>query len=313
MTTSPPSPHRPGVAHLGIDLGGTKTEVAVLDAQHQVVWRHRVPTPAQDYDAIVDTVQQLVTLARAHCTLPATTPVGVGMPGCLDPHTQRVRGANTQVLNGRALQDDLQRALGVPVRLANDANCLALSEAVDGAARGARLVFAAILGTGCGGGLAWEQQVWVGPHALAGEWGHNPLPWPTPQELAIAPCWCGQRGCLETWLSGPALAADHARVSGQPWSAPEVVAQAQAGHPDALATLDRYQDRLARALAQVVNLLDPEVIVLGGGLSQIDALYEGLGARLSRHTFHRPVHTPVRRALHGDASGVRGAAWLFGA
>ena len=296
---------------IGIDLGGTKTEVAVLGADHGWLFRHRVPTPSQSYADILRTVADLVAMARTHHDLAPDVPVGVGMPGCVDPLTQRVRGANTQVLNGERVQHDLARVLQCKVRVENDANCLALSESVDGAAAKAQVVFAVIVGTGCGGGIALNQSVWRGKNALAGEWGHNPLPWPTVAELNVPPCWCGQVGCIETWISGPGFAQDHARFCGELREPEALIAAMRAGVEAAAHSFNRYADRLARALAQVVNLLDPDVIVLGGGMSQVSELYSTLPARMSRHTFTRPIRTPVVQALHGDSSGVRGAAWLF--
>jgi len=295
---------------LGVDLGGTKTEVAVLGSDAGFRYRERTATPSHDYAALVAHLVEQVQRARAACDLPPDHPVGVGIPGCIDAHTQQVRGANTQCLNGQPLQKDLSLRLGAPVFVQNDANCLALSESVDGAAAGTGLSFAVILGTGCGGGLALRGEVWTGPNALAGEWGHNPLPWPRPEELQAPACWCGLQGCMETWISGPGLARDHARVTGQTLDARAIVAAMSAGDAAARASVLRYTDRLARGLAQVVNLLDPEVIVLGGGLSQVQALYPLLPEAISRYTFHRPVHTPVRPAVHGDSSGIRGAAWL---
>ena len=296
--------------HIGVDLGGTKTEVAVLDERQGFVLRERLPTPQQRYVDIVATIAQLVARAKQSAGLPAAHPVGVGIPGCIDASTNRVRGANTQALNGQALHADLVQALGCPVAIENDANCLALSEAMDGAAAGAEVAFAVILGTGCGGGICVGQKPWKGRNALAGEWGHNPLPWPTPAELQAPPCWCGQQGCLETWLSGPGLAADDARQNPQKRSPEDIVRAMGQGEPTAVAVWQAYVDRLARGLAQVINFLDPDVIVLGGGLSQVDALYPQVQARVSRYTFHRPITTPIVQALHGDSSGVRGAAWL---
>ena len=296
---------------IGVDLGGTKTEVAVLDADHRFLLRERVPTPQSSYADIMATVAALVQQAKQRCQLPATHPVGMGIPGCMDPISQRVRGANTQALNGQTLQADLQALLGCPVRLENDANCLALSEGVDGASQGSRVAFAAILGTGCGAGITLGTQIWTGRNALGGEWGHNPLPWPTPQELAAPACWCGQQGCIETWVSGPALAADHARHTSQHMSPQAIVAAMQQGEPLASHTWQRYVDRLARSLAHIVNTLDPDVIVLGGGMSRVQALYASVSERITCYTFTRPITTPIRAAVHGDSSGVRGAAWLF--
>lgn len=295
---------------IGIDLGGTKTEVAVIDAQHRFVLRERVPTPQGSYAEILATVADLAALAKARCHLPALHPVGVGLPGCVDPVTHKVRGANTQVLNGQTFQTDLQHKLGCRVFVENDANCLALSEVVDGAATGSRVAFAAILGTGCGAGITWGDRIWTGRNALAGEWGHNPLPWPTAHELAAPACWCGQQGCIETWVSGPAMAADHGRHTAQTLTPEQIVAAMLQGEPAATQTWQRYLNRLARSLAHIVNTLDPDVMVLGGGMSRIGALYDGLIDQIHRYTFTRPVTTPVLAAVHGDSSGVRGAAWL---
>lgn len=300
----------PGRALVGVDLGGTKTEVLVLDAHGQAVFRQRQPTPSHDYPALLAATVDLVAQAKAATGLPEDTPVGMGMPGCLDPHTQTVRGANTQCLNGRPFAQDLRAASHCDWVLENDANCLILSEATDGAAAGAILAFGVILGTGCGGGWAWRGQVWAGLHGLAGEWGHNPLPWPSPEELATPACWCGQTGCLETWLSGPGASADHQRRTGQALTMTEWVQAMRAGAPEAVRSWQAYVDRLARALAQVINQSDPDVIVLGGGLSQITELYEQVPAQWHRYGFHRPLRTPLRPAQHGDSSGIRGAAWL---
>ena len=295
---------------IGIDLGGTKTEVAVLDADHRFVMRERLPTPQHAYADILATVVALVKRAKQGCQLSDDHPVGIGMPGCIDPASQKVRGANTQVLNGQAFHTDVQNALGCAVRVENDANCLAVSEAVDGASAGTQVAFAAILGTGCGAGITLGTQSWTGRNALAGEWGHNPLPWPTHEELKAPACWCSQQGCIETWVSGPALAADHQRHTQQVLTPQVIVAHMLQGEPEAARTWQRYVDRLARSLAHIVNTLDPEVIVLGGGMSRIEALYPDLAAHIARYSFTRPISTPIRAAVHGDSSGVRGAAWL---
>ncbi len=295
---------------IGVDLGGTKTEVAVLDADHRFLLRERLPTPQHAYTDIIATIATLVGLAKQRYQLPAHHPVGIGMPGCIDPATHKVRGANTQVLNGQVFQNDLQSALGCPVFIENDANCLALSEGVDGASSGSRVAFAAILGTGCGAGITLGTNIWTGRNALAGEWGHNPLPWPTPQELETPACWCGQQGCIETWVSGPALAADHLRSTQKEMTPEQIVQSMLQGDTAATHTWQRYVDRLARSLAHIVNTLDPDVIVLGGGMSRIDALYESLATRINQYAFTRPITTPIRAAVHGDSSGVRGAAWL---
>jgi fructokinase len=295
---------------IGIDLGGTKIEVAVLDDQGQFMFRHRQASPSHSYPAILNTIAELVTLARQTLALPAPTVVGIGMPGCLDAQTQRVRGSNTQAMNHQPLKADLQHVLGCEVRLENDANCLALSEAMDGAGAQAQVVFAAILGTGCGGGVVVNRQLLRGRHAIAGEWGHNPLPWPSAEELNIAPCWCGQTGCIETWLSGTGFALDHARVTGAERSAVEIIQAMREGDSSATASFERYVNRLGRALAQVVNLLDPDCIVLGGGMSNVQEIYPKIQAAMQPYVFGIQVNTPVLAAQHGDSSGVRGAAWL---
>lgn len=295
---------------IGIDLGGTKIEVAVLDGQGQFMFRHRQASPSHSYPAILNTIAELVTLARQTLALPAPTVVGIGMPGCLDAQTQRVRGSNTQAMNHQPLKADLQHVLGCEVRLENDANCLALSEAMDGAGAQAQVVFAAILGTGCGGGVVVNLQLLRGRHAIAGEWGHNPLPWPSAEELNIAPCWCGQTGCIETWLSGTGFALDHARVTGAERSAVEIIQAMREGDSSATASFERYVNRLGRALAQVVNLLDPDCIVLGGGMSNVQEIYPKIQAAMQPYVFGIQVNTPVLAAQHGDSSGVRGAAWL---
>jgi fructokinase len=294
---------------LGIDLGGTKTEAAALDAVGRVVWRERVATPAGDYDATLRTVAALVQRAESACGPLAS--VGIGHPGALTPEGT-VKNANSTCLNGRPLQADLQALLARPLRLANDANCLALSEATDGAAAGADVVFAVILGTGVGGGIAVGGRVLAGANGLAGEWGHNPLPWANAGETPGPACYCGRCGCIETWLSGPGIARDHG-APGQP-----VVAIAEAaagGDAAATATLARHANRLARALATVVNLLDPDVVVLAGGVSQLPGLAERVQAQWAEWIFSAGTDAPPRTRLvtaaHGDASGVRGAAWLW--
>ncbi|MBK8096404.1 MAG: ROK family protein [Planctomycetes bacterium] len=296
-----------GVA-IGIDVGGTKLEALVL-ADGRERWRRRVPTPAGDYDGTVRAIAGLVAAARSELQF-ATCTIGCGTPGSVTA-AGTMKNCNSTCLNGRPLPRDLAGVLGQPIRIANDANCLALSEATDGAGAGAEVVFAAILGTGVGGGIAVRGQVLTGPNGLAGEWGHVPLPWRTDADPEW-PCYCGQRGCLETLLSGPSLARDHSCHGAG--DAAAIAAAAAGGDPAALATLDRYCDRLARACAQLVNLLDPDVIVLGGGVSKIAALYESAAALLPRHVFAASATDPVRTrllpALHGDSSGVRGAAWL---
>jgi fructokinase len=295
---------------IGIDLGGTKTEVAVLDDEGHICWRHREPTPSSDYREMLSLIDRLVRQAVKHVDLPWPPRIGCGIPGCEDPQTRRVRGANTQVLNGQTLTEDLSSLLGLHVCVENDANCLALSESVDGAGAGQDLVFAVIVGTGCGGGLAFKGHVRTGRHALAGEWGHNPLPWPSAAELLAPPCWCGLPGCLETWVSGPGWSREHQRQTGQWLTPPEIVSAMQAGDVAAKQSVDAWVDRLGRGLSQVVNLIDPDVVVLGGGLSLIPELTQRLELAIPQRTFYRGVTTPVRLAEHGDSSGVRGAAWL---
>jgi len=295
---------------IGIDLGGTKIELAVVDAAGQVIHRHRRATPVGDYPATLQCVGDMVAHSLATLNMPRPVALGMAIPGCLDPLTRTVRGANSVVLNGKPMQADLESLLGCRVLMENDANCLAVSEAVDGAAAGLGLVFGVILGTGCGGGWAIHGKAWRGQHALAGEWGHNPLPWLGQGDLFSRDCWCGQHACLETWLCGPGFAADHAAQTGQVCQPPDIIAAMRQGDPLAAASWDRYVDRLARALAQIINTMDPDAIVLGGGMSLVDELYAAVPPLLARHTFARPIHTPIRPALHGDASGVRGAAWL---
>lgn len=292
----------------GVDLGGTKIEIVALDGAGRELARRRVPTPREDYAATIEAIARLIEEEEAR--LGARGTVGMGHPGAVSPATGLVKNANSTWLNGRPLHVDLATRLGREVVLANDANCLALSEATDGAAAGARIVFAVILGTGVGGGIAVDGKVLDGANAIAGEWGHNALPRPTPEELPGPRCWCGLDGCQETWLSGPGLAADHRRVYGEDLSGPQIVARAEAGDPTCRATLERYADRLARGLAAVINLLDPEVIVLGGGLSRVAMLYEAVPKLWERWIFSDRITTRLLPARHGDSSGVRGAAWL---
>ena len=297
-------------ALIGIDLGGTKTEVAVLAEDGQFLFRQRQATPRDDYTAILNTIQALVDEAIAHTGIARPQAIGCGIPGCLDPDTHTVRGASTLVLNGQLFQSDLAQRLNCRVHVQNDANCLAVSEAVDGAGQGSGVVFAAILGTGCGGGIAFQGKAWTGRHAIAGEWGHNPLPWPTLDELQAPACWCGQVGCLETWISGTGFSRDHALMYGGDLAAFQIIEQMRRGDISATQSFERYQNRLGRALAQVVNLLDPDCIVLGGGMSNVDEIYTNIQSEILRYTFSKTVRTPVLRAVHGDSSGVRGAAWL---
>ncbi len=290
---------------MGVDFGGTKVELAVLGPDGVVLQRRRVPTPP-DYDDAVRTIAALVRATEAE--IGAVT-VGVGIPGVISPATGLVKNANSICLNGHALDRDLSRALGREVRVENDANCFALSEAADGAGAGAGVVFGVILGTGCGAGIVVDGRVLPGRHHVAGEWGHNPLPWVRVEEFPLPRCWCGQVGCLETMVAGPSLAADCDGPGAR--DASGLPARAAAGDTQAAAALARHVDRLSRGLAQVVNLLDPDCIVLGGGLSNMDHLYTELPALIARHVFSDTASTPVLRAMHGDSSGVRGAAWLW--
>lgn len=298
---------------IGVDLGGTKIEAIALDERGATLLRRRVATPAGDYRGTVAAITALVTGIERE--LKCQGSVGVATPGAIAPGTGRLKNSNSVCLNGQLLQTDLEAALVRPVRLANDANCFALSEAVDGAAVGADVVFGVILGTGTGGGIVVRGHVLTGPNAIAGEWGHNPLPWPQADELPGHECYCGQRGCIETFLSGPGLARDHLFVNGEALDGAAIVARASNGDAQAAATLARYEERLARALASVINLLDPDVIVLGGGLSQIARWYETVPRLWGRHVFSAGVEGEVRTRLrppvHGDSSGVRGAAWLW--
>ena len=290
---------------IGIDLGGTKTELAMLAPTGEIAWQRRTDTPA-DYPDIIRTMAALVQAAESALAVQAT--VGVGIPGVISPATGLVKNANTQVLIGHALDRDLAQAIGREVRVENDANCFALSEAADGAGQGARCVFGVIIGTGCGGGIVVDGKVLGGRHRIAGEWGHTPLPWPRQDEYPLPPCWCGQAGCLELYLAGPGLA----RSCGAP-DAATVTARAEAGDPGAAQALDRHADRLARGLAVICNVLDPDIIVLGGGLSNMAHLYARVPLLLRRYVFSDVLDTQVVRNRHGDSSGVRGAAWLWDA
>jgi len=294
---------------IGVDLGGTKIEAIALDGEGRVLWRRRVPTPRGDYDATLEAIVGLVRALESEVGAHGT--VGMGIPGTLSPATGLVKNANSTWLLGRPLDRDLAERLGRPVRLANDANCLALSEATDGAGAGAAVVFGVILGTGCGGGIAVGGRILAGANAIAGEWGHNPLPWPDEGERPGPPCWCGKRGCIETWVSGPGLSRDHAEATGESATAREIVARAEAGDAAAEAAVDRYERRLARALAGVVNVLDPDVVVLGGGLSLVRRLYDHVPKLWHHWIFSDRVVTRLAPAVHGDSSGGRGAAWLW--
>lgn len=291
---------------IGVDLGGTKIEVAALDPDGRTVSHRRIATP-DTYRERLDAIARLVRETEAK--LRAQASVGIGIPGVISPATGLVKNANSLALNGHPFDRDIARVLGREVRVANDANCFALSEAIDGAAKDARTVFGVIVGTGCGGGVVIERKVLEGRHRIAGEWGHTPLPWPRPDEVPGPLCWCGKHGCLETVLSGPALAQDCDGIGAR--DASMLPRRAAAGDRAAAAALARHADRMARGLAVVINLLDPDIIVLGGGLSNLPDLPHELSERVKPYVFSDVSDTPIVKNLHGDASGVRGAAWLW--
>jgi len=296
---------------IGIDLGGTKTEIIALGDGGEELFRHRQATP-RDYLQTIELIATLVDLAEKETGLRGT--VGMGIPGSISPYTGVVKNANSTWLNGKPFDKDLSQRLQREVRLANDANCLAVSEAVDGAAAGAQTVFAVIIGTGCGSGVAINGHVHTGGNGTAGEWGHNPLPWMDDDELryrAEVPCYCGKQGCIETFISGTGFATDYQRLSGNALKGNEIMRLV--GEQDAVAelALSRYELRLAKSLAHVVNILDPDVIVLGGGMSNVDRLYQTVPLLVRNWVFGGECETPIRKALHGDSSGVRGAAWLW--
>ncbi len=297
----------------GIDLGGTKIEILALAPDGRELLRRRVPTPPNDYDRIVNAICTLVEDAeRALGLPPGAARVGVGTPGTLSRATRLLRGANSVCLNGRPLQDDIELRLRRDIRLTNDANCFALSEASDGGGRGAGIVFGAILGTGVGAGVVVHGQVLDGPNGIAGEWGHNPLPWPRDDERPGAPCFCGRAGCIETFLSGPGLTRDFESHTGEKVAPQVIVDRAVYGDAACEAALQRYEERLSRALGHVMNLLDPDVIVLGGGMSNLERLYTAVPRLWRAWVFSDRIDTRLVRNVHGDSSGVRGAAWLWG-
>ncbi|MCH9806424.1 MAG: ROK family protein [Alphaproteobacteria bacterium] len=299
---------------IGIDLGGTKIEAIAIDAAGGQLARMRQATPKGDYRA---TLTALANIARQMQTRSDTArnfdevTVGIGMPGSISPATGLVQNANSVWLNGQPFLADVTDAVGLPIRIANDANCFVLSEAIDGAGVRARSVFGVILGTGTGGGFVYDRRIIDGPRGIGGEWGHNPLPWAEPEEHPGPQCWCGRRGCMEAWVSGPGLAADHQRQTGDALKPEAIVRSAQGGHIEAIATLDRHTSRLARGLAHVINILDPEILVLGGGLSKLEHLYDKLPPAILPHLFTDAPHVDIRPPRWGDASGVRGAAWLW--
>ncbi|QXY84613.1 fructokinase [Salmonella bongori] len=297
---------------IGIDLGGTKTEVIALDDAGEQRFRHRLPTPREDYQQTIETIAALVDMAEQ--ATGQTGSVGIGIPGSISPYTGVVKNANSTWLNGQPLDKDMSRRLNREVRLANDANCLAVSEAVDGAAAGAQTVFAVIIGTGCGAGVALNGRAHIGRNGTAGEWGHNPLPWMDEDEWRYReeiPCYCGKQGCIETFISGTGFATDYQRLSGKTLKGDEIIRLVDAQDAVAELALSRYERRLAKALAHVVNILDPDVIVLGGGMSNVESLYSTVPSLMKSFVFGGECETPVRKAQHGDSSGVRGAAWLW--
>lgn len=293
---------------MGVDLGGTKTEVVVVDGARQVLHRERFPTPVQDYHLIVESIASAYHAGSARFGDDLT--LGIGMPGAISPRSGLMRNSNTACLNGRPFKRDLEARLQCPVRIENDANCFALSEALYGAGQGSRVVFGVIIGTGTGGGVVVDGSLLIGPHAISGEWGHNPLPW-WREEDGASTCYCGKRACIETFLSGPGFAHNFQSYYGLAYDSAEIVAAAATGDPDCSEMLERYSDQLARALAHVINIVDPHAIVLGGGMSNIDAIYPAVRARLGDYVFSDFVATPVLKAAHGDASGVFGAACLW--
>ncbi len=296
------------MVQIGIDFGGTKIEAAALDGSGKFLSRLRVPNPG-DYDAAIRDVRALVQAVEAEAGGQGT--IGIGTPGSISPRTGLMRNANSLYLNGRRFREDLSTAIGRSVRMANDADCLALSEAVDGAAAGARAAFAIIVGTGCGGGLVIDGRIVEGANGIAGEWGHVPLPWANEAEFPGPECWCGQRGCLESWVSGTGFRRDHEIVTGQPLEGAAIVAAARAGDADAAATVERYVDRLGRALALIANLVDPDCFVLGGGMSNVAEIYDRLPGAVRRHIFSDGWDAKIVQAVWGDSSGVRGAARLW--
>ncbi len=294
---------------IGIDVGGTKIEALAIDDEGIELARHRIDTPRDDYDATIMAIVGLVRRLEEETAKSGT--VGAGIPGSISRVTGLVKNANSTWLNGRPLDKDLASALDREVRVANDANCFAVSEATDGAAAGRQVVFGVILGTGCGGGVAIDGRVHAGRNGVAGEWGHTPLPWPRPEEYPGPACYCGKRGCMEMWVSGTGIALDYKTVTGRARTTQEIVSEFEAGDGEAIAAMERFEDRLARGLAQVINILDPDVIVIGGGVSRVEHIYGALPKKLPAYVFGGEVSTPIVAAMYGDSSGVRGAAWLW--
>jgi fructokinase len=293
---------------VGVDLGGTKIEIIALNERNETLVRRRIATPANDYDAIVTAIVELIASVERELDIHAE--IGIGTPGAASLETGLMKNANSTVLIGKPFHHDLERALARRVRMTNDANCLALSEAIDGAAAGAHVVFGVILGTGVGGGIAIDGRVLEGANRIAGEWGHNPLPWPRTEEQPGPLCYCGKHGCIETFLSGPGLARDYLWAGGAEATPATIAELAVHGEELAATCIRRYEDRLARSLATVINVMDPDVVVLGGGVSNISRLYEHVPALLPHYVFSDSVRTNIVKAAHGDSSGVRGAAML---
>ncbi len=294
---------------IGIDVGGTKIAAILLKSNGEVITEKHIASPRDDYQKTIRTLQE--TIFELECGLPRKASVGIGTPGSISPATNLIQNANSTWLNGRPLLDDLSTALARKVKMENDANCFALSEALDGAGREHRMVFGVILGTGCGGGLVFDKKLITGPHAIGGEWGHNPLPWPTREELGAVECWCGKNDCIECWISGTGMSVDHLRNAHENLEAKDIADQAQDGHKPALDTFNRFLSRLARSLAQMVNIIDPDAIILGGGLSNINMIYEQLPGIMQPYIFADHFKPRILKPHFGDASGVRGAAHLW--
>jgi len=298
---------------IGIDLGGTKIAVVALSPSNQTLFSNRLPTPKGNYQGVLETIHDLVNQAKKNTGADGedNVSIGIGIPGSVSPQTNLIQNANSTWMNTKPFQSDIERTLDQSVKLANDANCLALSESFDGAAKGAGTVFGVIIGTGCGGGLIVNGKLIEGRHAICGEWGHTPLPWLKADEFPGPPCWCGQNGCIETWVSGTGMEQAYQRTFGQVFTAQNIVDRASDGNKDAQACLDMHADRLARGLALITNLYDPDVIVLGGGLSNMSHLYEQLPFLMKKYVFADAFDANIKKPVHGDASGVRGAARLW--
>ncbi len=294
---------------IGIDLGGTKIEVLALDSHGKELYRHRVNTPRNNYPETLECIHKLVTSAEKK--LKCTCSIGICTPGSISPATSLLRNSNSICLNNQPFKQDLESILGREVRIANDANCFALSEATDGSAKDGDIVFGVIIGTGCGAGIVVNKRIIDGPNSIAGEWGHNPLPYPADNELASTQCWCGKQGCIETFLSGPGFANSYQLATNLEKSSEQIVIDADSGNAAASTALFQYQQRMAKCLSNVINILDPHVIVLGGGMSNIDSLYSTVPNLWQQYVFSDTVDTRLVAPMHGDSSGVRGAAWLW--